>query len=122
MARISHIPNRSRQFDMRIRYRTLLSPPMTCPVGLRSNNAQDRLQAIAILFQRFSSRSNYLRKIHEMQNEYSERLCNMKRTNIWTVGRQEKPGTFLGVSDISCHVYLVVLKVQLLMNSSNEFD
>ena len=86
MDRISHIPNRSRQFDMRIRYRTLLSPPMTWPVGLRSNNAQDRLPAIAILFQRFASRSDYSSEIHEMQNEYPERLYNMKRINKWTSG------------------------------------
>ena len=79
MDRIAHIPNRSRQFDMRIRYRTLLSPPLTCPVGLRSNNTQDRLPAMAILFQRFASRSDYLRKTHEKQNEYPERLYNMKR-------------------------------------------
>lgn len=40
----------------------------------------------------------------------------------WTVELKEKAGTFLEVSDISCHVYLVVLTVQLLMNSSNVFD
>lgn len=72
MDRIAHIPNRSRQFDMRIRYRTLLSPPMTCPVGLRGNNAQDTLPVILIQFQRFASRSDYLHKTHGIQNEYLE--------------------------------------------------
>ena len=88
MDRIAHIPNRSRQFDMRIRYRTLLSPRMTCSVGLRSNNAQDRLATLAILFQRFPCRSDYLCKIHEIQNKYPERLYNMKRSDkyiYWTV-------------------------------------
>lgn len=68
MDKITHIPNRSRQFDTRIRYRTLLSPPMTCPVGLRGNNAQDRLPSMTILLQRFTSRSDYLHKIHEIHN------------------------------------------------------
>lgn len=88
MDRIAHIPNRSRQFDMRIRYRTLLSPRMTCSVGLRSNNAQDRLATLPILFQRFACRGDYLCKIHEIQNKYPERLYNMKRSNkyiYWTV-------------------------------------
>lgn len=46
--------NRSRQVDMRIRYRTMPSPPMTCPVGRRGNNAQDRLQLVALLLHEFS--------------------------------------------------------------------
>lgn len=37
----------------------------------------------------------------------------------WIVEIKERPGTFLEDSDISCHVYLVVLTVQLVMNSSN---
>ena len=41
--------NRSRQFDMRIRYRTLPSPPMTYPVGQEGNNTQDRLTLVALL-------------------------------------------------------------------------
>lgn len=68
-------PNRSRQFDIRIRYRTLPSPLMTYPVGQEGNKVQNRLTLLALLPQYFASSkiaNIFLRKANEKVYKYDD--------------------------------------------------
>ena len=57
--------NRSRQFDMRIRYRTLPSPLMTYPVGQEGNKVQNRVTLFALLPQYLASTENANILVHK---------------------------------------------------------